>query len=58
MFILICVSTPITRWQSFIGYFLAIFVTVWAAKIPLLLVLKRALIEIPFVFFAILAFLI
>ena len=54
MFILICVSTPITRWQSFIGYFLAIFVTVWAAKIPLLLVLKRALIEIPFVFFAIL----
>jgi cobalt/nickel transport system permease protein len=54
VFILICVSTPITRWQAFIGYFLALFLAVLAAKIPPTLVAKRALIEIPFVFFAIL----
>lgn len=48
------VSTPIGRWQAFLGYFLALFITVAAAKIPFTLMFKRALIEIPFIFFALL----
>jgi len=54
LFILVVVSTPIGRWQAFIGYFLALFITVAAAKIPFTLMFKRALIEIPFIFFALL----
>jgi cobalt/nickel transport system permease protein len=51
---LVVVSTSIVRWQAFIGYFLALFITVAAAKIPFTLMFKRALIEIPFIFFALL----
>jgi cobalt/nickel transport system permease protein len=54
LFILVVVSTPIVRWQAFIGYFIALFITVAAAKIPFTLMFKRALIEIPFIFFALL----
>jgi cobalt/nickel transport system permease protein len=54
LFILVVVSTPIGRWQAFLGYFLALFITVAAAKIPFTLMFKRALIEIPFIFFALL----
>jgi len=50
----VVVSTPIGRWQAFLGYFLALFITVAAAKIPFTLMFKRALIEIPFIFFALL----
>lgn len=53
-FIVVSVATPITRWQAFIAYFLAIFVVSLVAKIPTLTLLTRALIEIPFIFFAIL----
>jgi cobalt/nickel transport system permease protein len=54
LFILVGVLTPIHRWQAFVGYFLALFITVAAAKIPFALMFKRALIEIPFIFFALL----
>jgi cobalt/nickel transport system permease protein len=51
---LVAVSTPITRWQTFIALFALVITAALFSKIPLLLLLKRALIEIPFVFFAIL----
>ena len=53
-FILIVVSTPITQWGTFIAYFLWLLTVVFIAKIPFPLLFKRALIEIPFIFFAIL----
>jgi len=53
-FISVSVSTPITRWPAFIAFFLLLVATAFASKIPLLLLFKRALIEIPFIFFAIL----
>jgi len=53
-FIIVAVSTPITQWQAFIAYFVAIFVVSLIAKIPTLTLLTRSLIEIPFIFFAIL----
>ena len=53
-FIVVSVATPITRWQAFIAYFLAIFAVSLVAKIATLTLLTRALIEIPFIFFAIL----
>ena len=53
-FILIIVSTPITQWPAFIAYFVWLLSVVVIAKIPFALLFKRSLIEIPFVFFAIL----
>jgi cobalt/nickel transport system permease protein len=53
-FILIVVSTPVTQWPAFIAYFVWLMTVVFIAKIPFLLLLKRSLIEIPFIFFAIL----
>ena len=53
-FIVVSVATPINRWQAFIAYFVAIFAVSLVAKIPTLTLLTRALIEIPFIFFAIL----
>jgi len=53
-FILIVVSTPVTKWPAFIAYFLWLLTVVSIAKIPFSLLFKRSLIEIPFVFFAIL----
>jgi cobalt/nickel transport system permease protein len=53
-FISVSVSTPITRWPAFIAFFLLLVATAYTSKIPLLLLFKRALIEIPFIFFAIL----
>jgi cobalt/nickel transport system permease protein len=54
IFILFSVATPITRWQAFIGYFGLLMLVIAYAKIPYPLVFKRSLIEIPFVFFALL----
>ena len=54
LFILVAVSTPIQQWAAFIGYFVILLITVAAAKIPFTLMFKRALIEIPFIFFALL----
>ena len=53
-FILIVVSTPVTQWGAFIAYFLWLFVVVRIAQIPYGTLFKRASIEIPFIFFAIL----
>jgi cobalt/nickel transport system permease protein len=53
-FISVSVSTPITRWPAFVAFFLLLVTTAVLSKIPLLLLFKRALIEIPFIFFAIL----
>ncbi|MFM2144552.1 MAG: hypothetical protein RI899_340 [Actinomycetota bacterium] len=53
-FILVVVSTPVTQWPAFVAYFAWLLIVVSIAKIPFLLLLKRSLIEIPFVFFAIL----
>ena len=53
-FISVSVSTPITRWPAFVAFFLLLVAAAQASKIPLLLLFKRALIEIPFIFFAIL----
>ncbi|MSY92892.1 MAG: cobalt ECF transporter T component CbiQ [Actinobacteria bacterium] len=53
-FISVSVSTPITRWPAFVAFFLLSVTTAVLSKIPLLLLFKRALIEIPFIFFAIL----
>jgi cobalt/nickel transport system permease protein len=53
-FILVVVSTPVTQWFAFVAYFLWLFVVVKVAQIPFPTLFKRALIEIPFIFFAIL----
>ena len=53
-FISVSVSTPITRWPAFVAFFVLLVSAALASKIPLLLLFKRALIEIPFIFFAIL----
>jgi len=53
-FILVAVSTEIKNWVAFAAYFLLILGAAVVAKINLLTVFKRALIEVPFVFFAIL----
>ena len=53
-FISVSVSTPITRWPAFVAFFLLLVTAAVLSKIPLLLLFKRALIEIPFIFFAIL----
>lgn len=54
LFITIVVITPITNWAAYIGYFLLLLILISISQIPFLLVFKRALIEIPFIFFAIL----
>ena len=53
-FILVVVSTPVTQWGAFVAYFIWLLAVVLIAKIPFSLLFKRSLIEIPFVFFAIL----
>ena len=47
-------ATPITRWPAFVAFFSLLIFTAVMSKIPLLLLFKRALIEVPFIFFAIL----
>ena len=54
LFITIVVITPITNWAAYIGYFSLLLILISISQIPFLLVFKRALIEIPFIFFAIL----
>ena len=53
-FISVSVATPITRWPAFIAFFALIVFSAFMSKIPLLVLFKRALIEVPFVFFALL----
>lgn len=51
-FLFVVISTPISHLNSYFAFFLLIFVVVALAKLPLLTVLKRSLIEIPFILFA------
>jgi cobalt/nickel transport system permease protein len=54
LFILVVVSTPITVWPAFIAFFVLVLATTVAAKVSIFTLFKRALIEVPFIFFAIL----
>jgi cobalt/nickel transport system permease protein len=48
------VATPITYWISYLFFFALILGVILIAKLPLLTVFKRSLIEIPFILFAVL----
>ena len=48
------VATPITNITAYVAFFALIFTTIRLAKLPIRTVLGRALIEIPFVLFALL----
>jgi cobalt/nickel transport system permease protein len=54
LFIIVAVSTDISNWQTFTAYFLLIILVTQVAKLPIKTVAKRSLIEIPFIFFALL----
>lgn len=54
LFIIVVISTPIANWQAFVAFFLLVVLVAITAKIPIPLLFKRALIEIPFIFFAVL----
>lgn len=54
LFISVVVATPTVNWKNFFAYFLLITSAALLAKIPIRVLLTRALIEIPFVVFAIL----
>jgi len=54
LFVLVVVSTPITYWPAFIGFLALVIAAAIAGKISLLTLSKRALIEVPFIFFALL----
>lgn len=53
-FILSVVATPISEWQAFIAFFLLVITASLIAKIEISTLLKRAVIEVPFILFAIL----
>ncbi|CAN2220213.1 CbiQ ABC-type cobalt transport system, permease component CbiQ and related transporters [Candidatus Nanopelagicaceae bacterium] len=53
-FILVVVATPIQSWASFILFFALVITVALIAKIPLPTLFKRALVEIPFILFAVL----
>ena len=48
------VTTNISNWLAFIAFFVLIITVTQIAKLPIITVAKRSLIEIPFVFFALL----
>lgn len=50
-FLLAVNLTPIERWPAFVLYFVLIAVVIGLSKLPILFVLKRSLVIIPFVFF-------
>lgn len=54
LFIVVVILTPISNWQAYLAYFGLIATTMVVARLPLLTVLRRSLIEIPFVLFAVL----
>ncbi|WP_141014161.1 cobalt ECF transporter T component CbiQ [Nocardioides sambongensis] len=51
-FVLVVVATPRTWYAAYAGYLLVILAVVVAARIPLGYLLKRAVIEVPFLLFA------
>ena len=54
LFILVAVSTPITYWPAFVIFLALVIAAATAGKISILTLSKRALIEVPFIFFAVL----
>jgi cobalt/nickel transport system permease protein len=54
LFIIVAVSTDISNWPAFIAFFLIVILVTQIAKLPITTVAKRSLIEIPFIFFALL----
>lgn len=53
-FILVAVATPILWWPAFVAYGALILLVILLAQLPLRVVFTRALIEVPFVIFALL----
>lgn len=53
-FLIVVILTPIQRYPAFIGFGIIVLALILAAKLPILTVLKRTTIEIPFLLFAIL----
>jgi len=49
VFILAVISTPPTRWQVFALYLFLMAILIFVSKVPILYVLKRSLVIIPFV---------
>ena len=47
-------ATPITKWQGFIAFIALVIAATLVAKIPIATLFKRAVIEVPFVLFAVL----
>lgn len=54
LFVLVVVSTPITHWPAFVIFLALVISSALAGKISIITLSKRALIEVPFIFFAIL----
>jgi len=54
LFVLLVVLTPLGNWWLFITYLLIIFTVILIAKLPPLTVIRRMVIEVPFVIFAVL----
>lgn len=54
LFIVVAVSTDLTNWPAFVAYFAIIITITQIAKLPIITVFKRSLIEVPFVLFALL----
>ena len=54
LFVLVVVSTPITYWPAFVIFLALVIAAATAGKISIFTLSKRALIEVPFVFFAVL----
>lgn len=54
LFIIVCVATPIHLWPAFVAYGVLVLGTIRLAQLPLRIVVSRSLIEVPFVFFAVL----
>lgn len=48
-FILVVVLTPVSRWQAFALYFVLVATLIIISRVPVLYVLKRSLVIIPFV---------
>ena len=51
---MVAVSTDISDWPAFIAFFSIIITVTQIAQLPITTVVKRSLIEVPFIFFALL----
>ena len=54
LFVLVVVSTPITYWPAFVIFLALVIAAATAGKISIFTLSKRALIEVPVIFFAVL----